>query len=91
MVIPDEVTLEINNTLWVIAEVTGVIMFPCLMFGLLVAVFQAATQINEQSLSFIPKLLIIFAILIYGGGYLLGLITGLFERLLLAIPLYALG
>ncbi len=84
--VPDEITLAINDTLWVIAEISGIVMLPCLALGLGVAVFQAATQINEQSLSFIPKLLIIFAILLYSGGRLLGLLASLFETLISKIP-----
>ena len=85
--VPDEIILAINETLWVIAEVSGTIMLPCLALGLAVAVFQAATQINEQSLSFIPKLLIIFGILMFSGAMLLGLLAALFDSLIDKIPL----
>ena len=85
--VPDEITLAINDTLWVIAEISGTVMLPCLALGLGVAVFQAATQINEQSLSFIPKLLIIFSILLFSGARLLGLLAELFRTLIEKIPL----
>ena len=64
----------------------GVLLLPALAVGLLVSLFQAATQINEMTLSFIPKLLITVAALVVGGPYLLGAITDYTERLFHAIP-----
>ena len=42
-----------------------------MLVGILVAIFQAVTQIHEQSLSFIPKLIVVVLILLIGGGWML--------------------
>jgi flagellar biosynthetic protein FliQ len=52
--------------------------------------FQAATQINEMTLSFIPKLLVTFAALVIGGPWMLGLIVDYTRRLFENIP-YLIG
>ncbi len=57
-----------------------------LITGLVVSIFQAATQINEMTLSFIPKLLAIFAALVATGPWMLTVMTDFMRRLFLAIP-----
>lgn len=54
--------------------------------GLLVALFQAATQINEMTLSFIPKILAVFVVLIIAGPWLIGEIIDFTRNLFLNIP-----
>lgn len=63
-----------------------ILLIPALIVGLLVSVFQAATQINEMTLSFIPKLLVTVAVLIFGGNYLVRLMTDYTVRLYMDIP-----
>lgn len=71
-------------------EVTLILMavtlLPALLVGLLVSVFQAATQINEATLSFVPKLLVTGLTLMIAGPYLLKLLIGYFEQVFGAIP-----
>jgi len=57
-----------------------------LIVGLLVSVFQAATQINEMTLSFIPKLLALCGVLVLLGPWLVGLMTDFLAEMLRAIP-----
>jgi len=57
-----------------------------LLTGLLISVFQAATQINEMTLSFVPKLIAIFVTLIVAGPWMLTLITDFAQRLITSIP-----
>jgi flagellar biosynthetic protein FliQ len=57
-----------------------------LTVGLLVGVFQAATQINEMTLSFIPKLLALGATLLVAGPWMLQLLTEFTRRLIEGIP-----
>lgn len=71
-----EVTLMVSMPLLLAALVTG----------LVVSIFQAATQINEMTLSFIPKLIAIFVTLIVAGPWMLTLMTGYMQRLFEAIP-----
>jgi flagellar biosynthetic protein FliQ len=59
---------------------------PALAVGLLVSLFQAATQINEMTLSFIPKLLATVAVLVLGGSYILGALSDYTVRLFQSIP-----
>ena len=59
-----------------------------LIVGLLVAVFQAATQLNEQSLSFIPKLLAVAATMVLAGPWILSVIVDYTRNLLTNIPSY---
>ena len=63
-----------------------ILLVPALIVGLLVSVFQAATQINEMTLSFIPKLLVTVGVLIFGGNYLVRLMTDYTVRLYMEIP-----
>jgi flagellar biosynthetic protein FliQ len=56
-----------------------------LIVGLFVSVFQAATQINEQTLSFIPKLIVTFATLIIAGPWLLNMMIDFFNSIFLSI------
>ena len=64
-----------------------VIVGPSLAVGLIVSIFQAATQINEQTLSFLPRLLITLATIMLTGPWLVQQILDLFQSLALQIPL----
>lgn len=57
-----------------------------LAVGVLVSMFQAATQINEMTLTFVPKLLAVVMVLLFGGSWMLALIIDYTERLLRDIP-----
>ena len=62
------------------------LLLAALVIGLLVSVFQAATQINEMTLSFIPKLLAIFAAAVLAGPWMLSVLVDFTRRLFSAIP-----
>ncbi|WP_299595880.1 flagellar biosynthesis protein FliQ [uncultured Microbulbifer sp.] len=61
-------------------------LITALLVGLLVSLFQAATQINEMTLSFIPKILAVFAVLVIAGPALLALIVDYTRTLFQNIP-----
>lgn len=63
-----------------------IIVGPSLMVGLVVATFQAATQINEQTLSFLPRLIMTLVTIMLTGPWLIGQLIDLFERLMMDIP-----
>ena len=65
---------------------SGPLLLAALVIGLIVSIFQAATQINEATLSFIPKLVGIFLILILGGPWMLQLIVDYIRQLFERIP-----
>ena len=57
-----------------------------LITGLIVSIFQAATQVNEMTLSFIPKLIAVFAVLVIGGPWMITIMTDYMRRLYSSIP-----
>lgn len=61
-------------------------LLTALVIGLLVSIFQAATQINELTLSFIPKLLGAFVVLIISGPWMIGIMLDYITRLFNSIP-----
>lgn len=71
-----EVALLISAPLFIAALATG----------LLVSIFQAATQINESTLSFVPKLIVMFITMIVAGPWMITVMTDYIRRLYEAIP-----
>ena len=65
----------------------GPLLLAPLIIGLLVSLFQAATQINEMTLSFIPKILGVCVVLILAGPWLLDLIVNYTAALIQGIPM----
>jgi flagellar biosynthetic protein FliQ len=61
-------------------------LLAALAAGLIVSVFQAATQINEMTLPFVPKLLALFAAAVLAGPWMLGLMVDFTRRLFSSIP-----
>ena len=59
-----------NNALFLILILSGPPILISMVFGLVVAIFQAATQIQEQTLSFTVKLIAVILVLIFMGGFL---------------------
>jgi flagellar biosynthetic protein FliQ len=66
--------------------VSAPLLLSALAVGLMVSIFQAATQINEMTLSFIPKLLVMFIVLVVGGPWMLNLLMDYTRRLFTSIP-----
>ncbi|MEI7611316.1 MAG: flagellar biosynthesis protein FliQ [Betaproteobacteria bacterium] len=62
------------------------LLLAALVIGLIISIFQAATQINEQTLSFIPKLVGTFLILILAGPWMLQMMVDYIRRLFESIP-----
>lgn len=71
-----EITLLVSAPLFLAALITG----------LVVSIFQAATQINEMTLSFVPKLVAIFITLIVAGPWMLTVMTDYMRQLFESIP-----
>ncbi len=65
---------------------SGPLLLAALVIGLIVSIFQAATQINEQTLSFIPKLVGTFIVLILTGPWMLQMMVDYIRRLFESIP-----
>ena len=83
-----EVAVDLfRGGLWLTATIVGVLVMPSLLVGLLVAMFQAATQINEQTLSFLPRLLVMLLTLIWAGPWLVRELMEYTQELIHNIPL----
>jgi flagellar biosynthetic protein FliQ len=83
---PDTVVALVRQALEVAMLAAGPLLLASLAMGLLVSIFQAATQINEMTLSFIPKLIIMFVVLVVTGPWALQLLVDYVVRLLGSIP-----
>lgn len=64
-----------QQTLWVTAMAAAPLLIPALAVGILLGMVQAATSINEATLSFVPKLIVVGAMLALFGGSILYLIS----------------
>ena len=83
---PEIVLAMVRQALEITILISAPLLLTALVTGLLVSVFQAATQINEMTLSFIPKLLAIFLALVIAGPWMLGVMVDYTRRLILGIP-----
>jgi len=66
--------------------ISAPMLLSALVIGLVVSIFQAATQINEMTLSFIPKLLGMFLVLMLSGSWMIGMLVDYVQRLFGNIP-----
>ncbi len=83
---PEMVTTIGQQALWVTMLIAAPMLLSALAVGLLIGMFQAATQINEMTLSFIPKLLILVASLVVAGPWMLSVIVNYTRQLMEQIP-----
>ncbi|MBN2973826.1 flagellar biosynthesis protein FliQ [Roseomonas aeriglobus] len=74
-----------REAMWILALVSAPILIPALVSGLILGMIQAATSINEQTLTFVPKLIVVAVSLVVFGAMMLGLLgdfmTSIFERI----------
>ena len=83
-----EVAIDIvREAIFLILKLVTLILVPGLIVGLIVSVFQAATSINEQTMSFLPKLLVTLFVVVAAGPYMMQQIMEFSERLFRNIPL----
>ncbi|NVK01120.1 MAG: flagellar biosynthesis protein FliQ [Oceanospirillaceae bacterium] len=75
-----------GDALWRIVVIVTVIVVPGLIVGLIVSVFQAATQINEQTLSFLPRLIVTLLAVMWAGAWILSQLSDQFNFLFMNIP-----
>ncbi|MHB1618451.1 MAG: flagellar biosynthesis protein FliQ [Sulfuricella sp.] len=83
---PESVITIGQQALEITLLVSAPLLLSALAVGLLVSIFQAATQINEMTLSFIPKLLVMFFVLVVAGPWMLTLMMDYTRRLFTSIP-----
>jgi len=75
-----------QQALYVIALIASPMLLSALAIGLLIGMFQAATSINEQTLSFIPKLAVLLLSILIAGPWMINLLVNFTRRLYLDIP-----
>lgn len=75
-----------REAMFLIVVMVSVIVMPSLLVGLAVSTFQAATQINEQTLSFLPRLLTTLMSIIIAGPWLLTRVLDFTQQLITSIP-----
>ena len=83
---PDTVIDLSQQALYLIALIAAPMLLSALAIGLIIGMFQAATSINEQTLSFIPKLVVLLVSILIAGPWMLNLLTSFTRRLYLGIP-----
>ena len=83
---PEGVINLVQGALFMLIVVSAPIMGVALLVGLLVSVLQAATQINEMTLTFIPKLLAMFVVLVVAGPWMVSTLMDYTIRLFTSIP-----
>lgn len=83
---PDAVITIARESLTVTALLAAPLLLSALASGLIIGMFQAATQINEMTLSFIPKLMVLVLVLTVASPWMIRLITGYTRTLFDSIP-----
>ena len=75
-----------DQTMWVLALAAAPILIPALLAGLILGMVQAATSINEQTLTFVPKLVVVGIAIVIFGGLIMGLLTDFMIDIFQRIP-----
>lgn len=83
---PETVMMIGRQALEVTVMVSAPLLLAALLTGLIVSIFQAATQINEMTLSFIPKLLAMFIAMVVAGPWMLTVMLDYMRNLFANLP-----
>ncbi|MDR1160471.1 MAG: flagellar biosynthesis protein FliQ [Syntrophomonadaceae bacterium] len=84
----EETVLRItNDAVFVILLLSAPVLVAALATGLLISIFQATTQLQEMTLVFVPKIIVVFLVLIFFGPWMLNVITGFTSELMQSIPM----
>ena len=82
-----ETVLDVGrDALWMTVLLAGPLLGAALAVGLLIGIFQAATQIQEMTLSFIPRLLALVVALFIAGPWMIQVLVTFSKRLIVGIP-----
>lgn len=76
-----EVMEVLKQAMLVAFQMAGPLLIVSIVVGLIVAIFQAATQIHEQTLTFVPKLIVIAIVLLVTGSWMLSVFTGFVQHI----------
>ena len=87
--ITDADILDIGReVIWTVFKCAMPLLLVSLIVGLVISIFQTITSIQEQTLTFVPKLLAIFLALLLLGGWIMGELTGLLDRMIGLFSVY---
>lgn len=76
----------VSNAIFMIIEILLVLIVPGLLLGIVVAIFQAATSIQEQTLTFLPRMLLTLLMVVFAGHWMIQKLLDLFAGLSQMIP-----
>lgn len=74
-----------DQTLWVTALIAGPVLIAALVVGLVVGIIQAATSVNEQTLTFVPKLVITAIVFVVLGASMMALLSDFLREIMAQI------
>lgn len=83
---PEQSVSLLGGAVNLVVMMVSVLVVPGLLVGLMVSIFQAATQIQEQTLSFLPRLIVTLLTLIFTGHWLVAQLTALFHDIFQKVP-----
>ena len=84
----EEVTAVSSEALYLVIKVAAPILLVSLVVGLIISIFQTVTSVQEQTLTFVPKIIAVFFALIVLGHWMLNEMTQFMIRLWSDFPLY---
>ncbi|OQA26797.1 MAG: Flagellar biosynthetic protein FliQ [Firmicutes bacterium ADurb.Bin354] len=76
-----DITEIMSQAMYIVIITAAPPLVVSMIIGLLISIFQTVTSIQEQTLTFVPKVLSIFLVLIIFGGWMIGNMTGFMENL----------
>lgn len=88
---PEFVTSIGKETIEVILMVSAPVLIAGMAVGLAVSIFQAVTQIQEMTLTFVPKIIIVFVVLLALSPWMMEIMINFTQKIFTDIPLYARG
>ena len=78
-----------DQTLWIIALISAPVLIAALVVGLMVGIIQAATSVNEQTLTFVPKLAVTALVFVVLGGTMMALVADFMREIMAQIAAIA--
>lgn len=79
-----------DQTIWIAVLVSGPVLIAALAVGLVVGIIQAATSVNEQTLTFVPKLAFVAVVMVLMGGSMMGLLADFMREIFAQIASFTL-
>lgn len=77
-----EVLSVLKDALWTCILLAAPLLLGSVIIGLIISIFQAATQVNEQTITFVPKIIVIAVILLALGPWMMSMSVDFFNRIL---------